>query len=179
MQRVLDRERKWLRRKTAAGRCKRRWEYQAAVRRGGQAGVDRHAPAPQPAAAAAVDGAPHRDLRSSNYRSREVSGGIFVAALRRSPPMIEKRLLVPDRVRRPPREGFSWIDRRFLHEYAARLSGEAVFLYLFLAAVSDQHGLSFYRDTTIAVRLRMQRAGGGPGPRGIGDATTWWPTSRR
>jgi hypothetical protein len=26
---------------------------------------------------------------------------------------------------------------------------------LFLAAVSDQHGLSFYRDTTIAVRLRI------------------------
>jgi hypothetical protein len=70
--------------------------------------------------------------------------------------MIEKRLLVPDRIRRPPREGFSWIDRRFLHEYAARLSGEAVFLYLFLAAVSDQHGLSFYRDTTIAGRLRMR-----------------------
>lgn len=70
--------------------------------------------------------------------------------------MIEKRLLVPDRVRRPPPEGFSWIDRRFLHEYAARLSGEAVFLYLFLAAVSDQHGLSFYRDATIAGRLRMR-----------------------
>jgi hypothetical protein len=47
------------------------------------------------------------------------------------------------------------IDRRFLHEYAARLSGDAVFLYLFLAAVSDQHGLSFYRDATLAVRLRI------------------------
>ena len=70
--------------------------------------------------------------------------------------MIEKRILVPDRVRRPPREGFSWIDRRFLHEYAARLTGEAVFVYLFLAAVSDKDGLSFYRDSTIAVRLRMR-----------------------
>ena len=70
--------------------------------------------------------------------------------------MIEKRVLIPDRVRRPPREGFSWVDRRFLHEYAARLSGDAVFLYLFLAAVSDQHGLSFYRDTTIAGRLRVR-----------------------
>jgi hypothetical protein len=70
--------------------------------------------------------------------------------------MIEKRVLVPDRVRRPPGEGFSWVDRRFLHEYAARLSGDAVFLYLFLAAVSDQHGLSFYRDTTIAGRLRIR-----------------------
>ena len=70
--------------------------------------------------------------------------------------MIEKRLLVPDRVRRPPREGFSWIDRRFLHEYAARLTGDAVFLYLFLAAVSDQDGLSFYREATLAVRLRLR-----------------------
>jgi hypothetical protein len=28
-------------------------------------------------------------------------------------------------------------------------------LYFFLVAVSDKHGLSFYRDATIAVRLRM------------------------
>jgi hypothetical protein len=70
--------------------------------------------------------------------------------------MIEKKLLVPDRVRRPPEEGFSWIDRRFLREHAAKLSGDAVLLYFFLAAVSDQHGLSFYSDSTIAVRLRMR-----------------------
>lgn len=70
--------------------------------------------------------------------------------------MIQKRLLVPDRVRRPPREGFSWVDRRFLREYAARLPGDAILLYLFLAAVSDQQGLSFYSDTSIAVRLRLR-----------------------
>jgi hypothetical protein len=69
--------------------------------------------------------------------------------------MIHKQLLVPDRVRRPPREGWSWIDRRFLREHAARLSHEAIALYLFLAAVSDQHGLSFYSDTSTAIRLRM------------------------
>ena len=56
--------------------------------------------------------------------------------------MIEKHLLVADRVRRPPREGFSWVDRRFLRDFASRLSGDAVFLYFFLAAVSDKHGLS-------------------------------------
>ena len=72
--------------------------------------------------------------------------------------MIEKRLLVVDRVRRPPREGFSWLDRRFLRDFASRLSGDAVFLYLFLAAVSDKHGLSFYGDATLAVRLRMREA---------------------
>ncbi len=70
--------------------------------------------------------------------------------------MIEKRILVPDRVRRPPREGFSWIDRRFLHDFAARLSHDAIVLYFFLAAVSDKHGLSFYRDASIAVRLRLR-----------------------
>ena len=69
--------------------------------------------------------------------------------------MIRKQLLVPDRVRRPPREGWSWIDRRFLRQHAARLSHEAITLYLFLAAVSDQHGLSFYNDTSTALRLRM------------------------
>ena len=69
--------------------------------------------------------------------------------------MIEKRLLVVDRVRRPPCDGFSWVDRRFLRDFASRLSGDAVFLYFFLAAVSDKHGLSFYGDATLAVRLRI------------------------
>jgi hypothetical protein len=78
---------------------------------------------------------------------------------RRPPSMIRKRLLVPDRVRRPPREGFSWVDRRFLRDYAPRLSGNAILLYFFLAAVSDKHGLSFYSDTSLAVRLRMPEEG--------------------
>jgi hypothetical protein len=68
--------------------------------------------------------------------------------------MIHKQILVPDRVRRPPREGWSWVDRRFLREHAARLSRDAIALYLFLAAVSDQNGLSFYSDTSVAIRLR-------------------------
>ena len=70
--------------------------------------------------------------------------------------MINKQVLLPDRVRRPPREGFSWVDRRFLREYACKLTGDAILLYFFLAAVSDKHGLSFYSDTSIAVRLRMR-----------------------
>lgn len=70
--------------------------------------------------------------------------------------MIEKHLLVEDRVRRPPREGFSWIDRRFLRDFASRLSGNALVLYFFLAAVSDKDGLSFYGDATIGMRLRMR-----------------------
>jgi hypothetical protein len=70
--------------------------------------------------------------------------------------MINKQVLLPDRVRRPPPEGWSWIDRRFLRDHASRLSHDAILLYFFLVAVSDKHGLSFYRDATVAVRLRMQ-----------------------
>lgn len=72
--------------------------------------------------------------------------------------MIEKRLLVPDRVRRPPAEGFSWVDRRFLRDHAAQLSRDAILLYLFLAAVSDKAGLSFWSDATTAVRTRLDEA---------------------
>ena len=70
--------------------------------------------------------------------------------------MIKKRLLVADRVRQLPREGFSWIDRRFLRDYAERLTGDAIALYFFLAAVSDKQGLSFYSDASIATRLRIR-----------------------
>ena len=69
--------------------------------------------------------------------------------------MIAKHPVVPERVRRPPCEGFSWIDRRFLRIHAKRLSPAAIFLYLFLAAVSDQHGLSFYSDATVAAQLGL------------------------
>ncbi len=37
--------------------------------------------------------------------------------------MLQKRILIADRVRRPPREGFSWVDRRFLR--ATRCNSEA------------------------------------------------------
>lgn len=73
--------------------------------------------------------------------------------------MIQKQVLVPGRVRRPPTDGWSWIDRRFLREHASRLSHEALVLYFFLAAVSDKEGLSFYGDASIALRLRIGEAG--------------------
>ena len=72
--------------------------------------------------------------------------------------MIHKKVLIPDRVRRPPKDGWSWIDRRFVRDYAPRLSRDGVLLYFFLTAVSDKDGLSFYREATIAVRLRMSEA---------------------
>ena len=71
--------------------------------------------------------------------------------------MIPKRILVPQRLRRPPATGWSWVDRRFLREHGDYLSREAVLLYLFLAAVADRHGLSFYSDHTLTSRLRLSQ----------------------
>jgi len=68
---------------------------------------------------------------------------------------IPKRILVADRLRRPPATGWSWVDRRFLREHGDHLSREAMLLYFFLAAVSDRHGLSFYSDHTLTSRLRL------------------------
>jgi hypothetical protein len=69
--------------------------------------------------------------------------------------MIQKRILVPARLRRPPETGWSWVDRRFVRERMAHLSREAVLLYFFLSVVADRHGLSFYSDGTLATLLRM------------------------
>jgi hypothetical protein len=69
--------------------------------------------------------------------------------------MPPKRILVAQRLRRPPSTGWSWVDRRFLREHGDHLSREAVLLYLFLAAVADRHGLSFYSDHTLTSRLRL------------------------
>jgi hypothetical protein len=69
--------------------------------------------------------------------------------------MIDKRILVPARLRRPPATGWSWMDRLFVREHMAHLSREAVLLYFFLVAVADKHGLSFYADGSLATLLRM------------------------
>jgi hypothetical protein len=71
--------------------------------------------------------------------------------------MIQKRILVAERLRRPPATGWSWVDRRFLREHGDQLSREAVLLYLFLAVVADRHGLSFYSDHTLTSRLRLSQ----------------------
>lgn len=68
---------------------------------------------------------------------------------------IQKRILVADRLRRPPATGWSWVDRRFLREHGDHLSHEAMLLYFFLAAVADRQGLSFYSDHTLTSRLRL------------------------
>ena len=72
--------------------------------------------------------------------------------------MIEKRILVAQRLRHPPTTGWSWVDRRFLREHGDALSREAVLLYLFFAAVADRNGLSFYSDHVLTSRLRLSQS---------------------
>src|ERR1700674_4545257 len=69
--------------------------------------------------------------------------------------MIQNHILVQKRLRRPPATGWSWVDRRFLREHGDHLSRDAILLYLFLAAVADRHGWSFYSDHTLTCRLRL------------------------
>ena len=67
--------------------------------------------------------------------------------------MTRTLILIPERLRRPPKTGWSWVDRRFVRERMAYLSREAVLLYFFLCAVADRYGLSFYGDATVATLL--------------------------
>ncbi len=69
--------------------------------------------------------------------------------------MQSKRVLDPARVRKI--EGsFSWIDHRLITGGFLRdLSTLEILLYLFLVAVSDRNGLSFYYDDRIASHLKI------------------------
>ena len=63
---------------------------------------------------------------------------------------LSKRPLDPNRIRHPPAQGFSWIDRRFVRQgWIERLPQPALLLYFFLVTVSDHEGLSFYGDLTV------------------------------
>jgi hypothetical protein len=75
--------------------------------------------------------------------------------------MQTKRVLIPERLRKVPREfGFGWIDRRFLHEgYVSRCDPQALALYLLLTVVADAQGLSFYADATLARLLSLPVGG--------------------
>ena len=71
--------------------------------------------------------------------------------------VVAKRVLDARHVRKI-REGFSWIDRRFVREeWIDRLSVEENALYFFLVAVADKDGLSFYSDGRIATMLKVDR----------------------
>ena len=68
---------------------------------------------------------------------------------------MQKRLLVPSRVRRVPRQ-FSWVDQRLVRDHhIAHCDPQALALYLFLVTVADVRGLSFYADTSIGRMLSL------------------------
>lgn len=69
--------------------------------------------------------------------------------------MFLKKILDPLRVRKI--EGsFSWIDHRFITAgFLQDLSTIEILLYLFLVAVSDRNGISFYHDDRICSLLKI------------------------
>jgi hypothetical protein len=68
---------------------------------------------------------------------------------------VEKRILDPARVR-TIRDGFSWIDRRFVRDgLIDHLSRDEILLYLFLVCVADKNGLSYYGDRRVAATLHV------------------------
>jgi hypothetical protein len=71
MRQAQDRERKWLRRKTEAGRYKRRLEYRAARAKRGQDGVASGEHAPRPSAAR-----PETKLSAVLFYRRDGDGGL-------------------------------------------------------------------------------------------------------
>lgn len=74
-------------------------------------------------------------------------------------PRIEKHPLDPAKIRIVPKSGFSWIDRRLVRDgFLDDLASPEILLYLFLCAVSDRHGLSFYGDGRVARTLRLTEA---------------------
>jgi hypothetical protein len=72
---------------------------------------------------------------------------------------IQKRVLDSARIRIIPKEGFSWLDRRFIrYGFADRLNGAELLLYFFLCSVSDHQGLSFYSNRRICRTLKFSEA---------------------
>ena len=70
--------------------------------------------------------------------------------------MIRKKILNPQRIRSIKGGGFSLIPHRFVTDgFLQRLSGAELLRYLFLTAVSDRYGLSFYSDESICTLLDM------------------------
>ena len=72
--------------------------------------------------------------------------------------MLERRLLDPTRVRKI-QGSFSWVDHRLITGgFLADLSTIEILLYLFLVAVCDRNGISFYHQDKIASLLKIDLA---------------------
>jgi hypothetical protein len=71
---------------------------------------------------------------------------------------MHKRPILPDKLRRPPRQ-FSWVDQRCVRERSIdRLSHPACALSLFLLTVAEAPGWSFYADFSLGRRRSMSHS---------------------
>jgi hypothetical protein len=71
---------------------------------------------------------------------------------------MQKRVLNPARLRRPPAQ-FSWVDQRLVRDgHLRRCRPDAAALYLFLVTVADARGLSFYGDASVCCELALPPA---------------------
>lgn len=71
--------------------------------------------------------------------------------------MMSKFPILPQRVRRVPRQ-FSWVDQRLVREqHIDQCSHAAAALYLFLVTVGDAKGMSYYADPSIGQHLSMDQ----------------------
>lgn len=69
--------------------------------------------------------------------------------------MVHKKLLRPERLRKVPPQ-FSWLDQRLIRQGRLReCASPAWALYLFLAAVSDERGLSYYSESSLQRELGL------------------------
>jgi len=72
--------------------------------------------------------------------------------------MKTKYPILPQRLRRVPRQ-FSWIDQRLVRDgHIARCGPAALALYLLLVTVADAQGLSYYSDAKAAQLLSLSSA---------------------
>ncbi len=71
--------------------------------------------------------------------------------------MYPKRVINKERIRRI-RSSFSWIDHRFINQgFIKELKSIEILVYLFLVAVGDRYGLSFYGDDRICRLLKIDK----------------------
>lgn len=68
---------------------------------------------------------------------------------------VEKTPVLPASVRRVP-DSFSWVDHRLVREnHINGKSHAALALYLFLVTVADAQGLSYWSESALGRRLRL------------------------
>jgi hypothetical protein len=81
--------------------------------------------------------------------------------------MVLKKIINAKRLR-TIQGSFGWIDHRFITAgFLEQLTAAEIPLYLFLVAVADRNGLSFYADQRICRLLKMDLSALGDARRGL------------